>query len=185
MRRLLICIAFLVVLTGCRAEESVLSQAVSFRGKLVSSGGCSFRAEITADYGDYVHCFTVDCDADVDGTVQFTVLEPETITGISGKLTEDGGCITYDGLQLAFELLASDQISPVSAPGYMANCWLKEYILSAGQEDRIYRVTYEKKINGKDLLLDTCFENDIPISADLCYNGYRILHLKISDFAFH
>ena len=94
------------------------------------------------------------------------------------------GTVTYEGLQLAFPLMVYDRISPVSAPALVVGCWLREFMLSAGFSDGIYRVTYEKKIQEKDLLIDTYFEKDIPISAELCYNGYRIINLKISDFSF-
>lgn len=162
-----------------------MAQAIEFRGQLISKGGCSFRACITADYGQEVQSFTLDCTADGEGKVSFRVVEPETLADITGEMEGQDGTITYDGLQLAFPLLVREQISPVSAPALMVDCWLKEFILSAGMTQECYRATYEKKIKGKDLLIDTYFEKDIPISAELCYNGYRIVTIKITDFAFH
>ncbi len=162
-----------------------MEQAITFRGKLISGDGCSFRAQITADYGQEVQHFTLACDADMEGMVSFCVVEPDTIEGITGKMEGEKGTVTYDGLQLAFPLMVYDQISPVAAPALTVACWMKEFILSAGISEDIYRVSYEKKINGKDLLIDTYFENDIPISAELCYNGYRIVNINITDFSFH
>ena len=177
-------ILLLGLLTGCKGEENWLEGAIAFRTKLISEGGCSFRAQITADYGKESQSFTLDCQGYSEGSLQFTVLEPETIADITGEILPEGGRVTYDGLQLAFPLLASGQISPVSAPGYVLTCWLKEFILSAGMSDGIYRVSYEKKINEKVLLIDTYFEKDIPIFAELCYNGFRILSIKITEFVF-
>ncbi len=162
-----------------------MAQAIEFRGELISQGGCSFRAQITADYGQEVQNFTLDCDVDEEGTVSFYVVEPDTIEGITGSVEGESGMVTYDGLQLAFPLMINDQISPVSAPALTVSCWMKEFILSAGLFEDLYRVSYEKKINNKDLLIDTYFEKDIPISAELCYNGYRIINIKIMDFSFH
>ncbi len=162
-----------------------MEQALSFRTQLIARGGCSFRAQIIADYGQEVQHFTLACDVDGEGQAAFTVKEPETIEGITGQMEGEKGSITYDGLQLAFPLMVRDQISPVSAPALVAECWIREFILSAGLSDGIYRVSYEKKINGNDLLIDTYFEKDIPISAELCYNGYRIITINITEFSFH
>ena len=161
-----------------------MAQAVEFRGELISRGGCSFRAQITADYGQEVQHFTLDCRADGEGEVSFCVTEPETIEGITGSVEGETGIVTYDGLQLAFPLMVHDRISPVSAPALTVACWVKEFILSAGLSEELYRVSYEKKINGKDVLIDTYFEKNIPISAELCYNGYGIINITIADFSF-
>ncbi len=184
MSRILSLILLLSLLTGCKGEESLLAQAIAFRGELISRGGCSFSAKITADYGEEVQQFSLQCEADENGQVYFCVAEPETLEGISGIMEGKNGLITYDGLQLAFPLLAYDQVSPVSATAFTVDCWLKEYILSAGMSDGIYRVSYEKKIHGNELLIDTYFEKDIPISAELCYNGYRIIKIEIRNFLF-
>ena len=185
MRRILSLCLLIVLLTGCGGEDSLLAQGIAFRSELISRGGCSFHAQITVDYGQEIQCFAVECESDGDGEVTFCVKEPDTIEGITGKMDGQEGTVTYDGLQLAFPLLANDRISPVSAPALMVECWLREYILSAGETEGICRVSYEKKINEKDLLIDTYFENHIPISAELCYNGYRIVNIKITDFTFH
>ena len=174
-----------MLLTGCRGEENLLEQGIVFRSRLVSAGGCCFQAKITVDYGLEVQNFTLDCDADSEGNVSFSVVEPETIADITGQMRGQEGTVTYDGLQLAFPMLVYGKLSPVSAPALLAKCWLNEYILSAGLTQDGYRITYEKKIREKDLLIDTYFENDIPISAELCYNGYRIIDIQITEFSFH
>ncbi len=161
-----------------------MSRGIDFRSRLVSAGGCTFRAEIVADYGQEVQNFTLDCQADGEGKISFCVVAPETIADITGVMEGEEGTVTYDGLQLAFPLMAYDRLSPVSAPAIVVDCWLREYMLSAGISHEVYRVTFEKKIREKVLLIDTYFEKDIPISAELCYNGNRIINLKISDFAF-
>ena len=161
-----------------------MERAIAFRGKLISGGGCSFRAQITADYGQEVQHFTLECEADGEGRITFSVSEPSTVEGITGVMEGEEGTITYDGLQLAFPLMVYGQISPVSAPALLVSSWLKEFILSAGMDENTYRATYEKKINEKVLLIDTYFEKDIPISAELCYNGYKVVHMNITNFSF-
>ena len=46
-----------------------------------------------------------------------------------------------------------------------------------------FRATYEKDYEEKMLKVDTWFENGIPIYAEVCYNGQRILNLTISEFS--
>ena len=47
---LMMCLCLL--LGGCGGRSQGVSPAIAFRASLVQAGGCSFRAELTADYGD-------------------------------------------------------------------------------------------------------------------------------------
>ena len=173
------------LLFGCAREESVLEPAIEFRADLLQAGGCSFRAKIEADFGDRVEIFTVDCDYDADGTARLTLVEPETLAGITATVTEGGGKITYDGMAVEFGLLANGNVIPAAAPALTALCWSGEYIAAAGTQDDAYRVTYEKDYGEKRLQIDTYFKNDLPFFAEVCYNNQRILKLEISDYSFH
>ena len=185
MRRLTLLIICLCFLTSCKGEESALAQANLFRAELLSKGGCAFTVDIQADFGQGIHSFSVACDSDARGVVTMEVLSPETIAGICATVDGDTGKLQYDGLSLTFGMLAHDSISPVSAPGLLADCWMSEFVLSAGTEGECYRASYEKKISDKVLLLDTYFENGVPISAEICYNNMKIIHMEISDFCYH
>jgi hypothetical protein len=68
----------------------------------------------------------LECEADEDGQISFSVIEPSTVEGITGVVQGDEGTITYDGLQLVFPLMVYGQISPVSAPALLVSSWLKE-----------------------------------------------------------
>ncbi len=173
------------LLCGCASETSVLEPAIEFRSALLQAGGCSFRAKIEADFGDRVEIFTVDCDYGADGTARLTIVEPETIAGITAAVTDGGGKITYDGMSVEFGLLANGSVIPAAAPALTAFCWSGEYIAAAGTEEDVYRVTYEKDYGEKRLQIDTYFKNDLPFFAEVCYNDQRILKLDISDYSFH
>lgn len=163
----------------------MISRAVEFRAALVQAGGCSFQAEIIADFGETVESFTVSCEAQADGETNLTILEPETLAGITANVTQAGGKITYDGIMLDFGLLAEEALAPAAAPSLMVACWSGEYISSAGNEDAYYRVSYEKGYDEDVLKVDTWFENSLPIYAEVCYNDVRILQLKITKFEFY
>ena len=173
------------LLCGCASEESILQPAIEFRAALLQAGGCSFRAAIEADFGDRVEVFTVDCDLDEDGTARLTLIEPESLAGITCSVTDGGGKITYDGMSVDFGLLANGNVIPAAAPALTALCWREEYISAAGTEQDAYRVTYEKDFEEKRLQIDTYFKNDLPFFAEVCYNNQRILKLEISDYSLH
>lgn len=168
--------------TGCGGETSPVQEAVEFRAALVQAGGCTFRAEVTAEFSDSVEYFTLDCQGKGDGTTDLTVVAPETIAGITATVSDRGGTVTYDGMAMDFGLLANGNVIPAAAPAIVFCCWTEEYIAAAGQEEAGYRVSYEKNFDEKRLNVDTWFENGIPIYAEVCYNGARILKLTISDF---
>ena len=187
MRRLFftVLLCLLLCLSACDKEENAVSPAIEFRAALVQADGCSFRAEIEADFGDFTQSFTVACETSADGTAKLTLLAPETLAGITATVSDGGGTITYDGMAAEFGLLANGEVVPAAAPALTAQCWAAEYIAAAGYEEELCRVTYEKGFDEKTLLVDTWFENEVPIYAEMCYNNQRILRLTISDFHFH
>lgn len=183
MRRMttLLLTACLVIMAGCTKEETTLSPAIAFRAELVQTGGCAFQADITADYGDSVQNFSMSCDAAKE--VRLTLTAPETIAGITATVEKNSGKLTYDGMALEFGLLANGNVAPAAAPALLYYAWTESYIAAAGEENGLYRVTYEKDYEEKMLIIDTWFKNGIPISAELCYNNERILKVLISDFS--
>ena len=77
----------------------------------------------------------MDCHADSRGDVTFTITEPDVISGITGNLSGDGGNLTFDDHALHFELMAEEQLSPVSAPWIFLKTLRSGYVTSAGRED--------------------------------------------------
>lgn len=183
MRRILaILILAALLLSGCGGAENALAPAIEFRAALVQAGGCSFTARVTADDGEAVAEFTLRCVSEDTGAVQFEVVAPETLAGITATVSADGGTITYDGMAMEFGLLANGNVIPVAAPALVLCCWRQEYLAAAGTDEAGYRATYEKDFDEKRLVVDTWFENGIPIYAEVCYNSRRILKLELSDF---
>ena len=144
---------------------------------------CSFTAEITADFGDKTYTFTMGCTSDPDGTMSFIVLAPESISGITGKLTGASGYLTFDDAALAFPLLAEGELSPVTAPWLLANTLRSGYLASAGEDGAHRHLTlhdsYETDALQVDVWLDS---NGIPQHGEFLWRGRRILSLHIKDF---
>ena len=186
MRRLTVMIlAMLFCLFGCSKEEGQLSTAIDFRSKLVQANGCSFEGEITADYGDSIQSFRLTCDCDAQGIVRMNLLEPETLEGIAATVTEGGRKISYDGLIVDLSRLAQERLAPAAAPGLILESWLCGFIQWGQWEEGISQVSYEQELGDARFNIVTFFKNDLPFSAEVCYNNERVLEMKIEEFQFH
>ena len=174
----------LLFISGCDRADQGIERALALRSTLQQKG-CSFRALITADYGDKLHEFEMDCIADLSGNLSFTVVSPETIQGITGTVDADGGNLTFDDTILAFELLADGQITPVSAPWILIKTLRGGYIHAAAQSDAglklILNDSYEEDSLQLDVWLD---ENDTPQDAEILWQGRRIVSIKVTEFSY-
>ena len=153
------------------------------RSQLLSARECTFDAEITADYGDKICSFSMNCIGNSDGSLLFTVTAPETIAGITGSVSEEGGKLTFDDTVLQFPLLADDQLSPVSAPWIFYHTLRNGYLTSAGMEDGQLRLSIDDSFRDDALHLDIWLnEADIPIRSEILHENTRILTLTVENF---
>jgi len=175
-------VCILLLLTGCGKHDEELDRAMALRAKLLTAS-VTFDAEITADYGDEVHTFSVYCEGDKQGNLGFRVTAPETIADISGRIEAGEGNLTFQDTVLAFPLLAEDQLSPVSAPWIFYSTLRGGYLTAAGMEEDLLRVTIDDSYDDDALTVDIWLdETDTPIRAEILYDGRRILTLTIENF---
>lgn len=172
-----------LLLTGCASAQKEMDRALSLRTKLLQAASCAFEAEVTADYGDKLYTFGMDCTGDAQGNVTFRVRDPETISGISGKIDRQGGALTFENTALQFGLLADGQLSPVSAPWVLLRALRGGYLTSAGMEDGLLRLSVNDSYADNAMNLDVWLdEADIPQRAEVCYDGKRILSICVENF---
>lgn len=182
MKKTAVILLALVLLTGCSNAQSQIDRCMELRGKLLRSE-CSFTAQITADYGDKVHTFALECVGDAQGNLGFTVAEPESIAGITGVIDQEGGFLTFDDEALQFPLLADDQVTPVSAPWILLKTLRGGYLTSAGEDGELLRVTIDDSYEDDALQLDIWLDGEnMPVRAEILYDGRRILSLAVSNF---
>ena len=184
MRCIRLCFLLLVlfVLTGCAGHIPESGQrALDFRTALMQADQCRFTAKLTADYGERVYEFTVECLHNSDCT-QIMVREPESIADIRATVSSDGTKIAFDGAELDFGKLANGHVSPITAPWLIYHCWIGEYIAWSGSEGELERVTYLSGYEEEELTVDTWFLDGIPIRSEVVYDGVRCLVLEFSDF---
>lgn len=184
MKKLLSLLVAAVLLTGCQTDHAELDRMMSFRAKLLSGMGCTFSAKITADYQEEVYSFALECHCDEQGTLRFTVAEPESISGISGVISGESGNLTFDhDSALAFDTLADGQITPVTAPWLLMKTLRGGYVTACGIEDRLMRVSIDDSYREGALRLDVWFnEANIPTYAEILWANRRILSLEVNNF---
>lgn len=177
----LICIA--VVLSGCSSGNRELERGLQLRSDILDAGQCAFDAEITADYGDVLHTFSVTCLGNRQGDLDFTVTGPETIAGITGTASDTGGRLTFDDTALQFDLMAEDTISPVSAPWIFLKTLRGGYMTAAGMEGDLLRLTIDDSYEDDAFQLDIWVDDrNCPVRGEILHEGRRILTLSIDRF---
>lgn len=173
----------LVLLTGCTGKRDELDRAMKLRANLLGCLGCSFDVTVTADYGDSYYTFVMNCQATGRGDLQFTVLQPESIAGITGEISSGEGKLTFDDVALHFPLLADDQVTPVSGPWILMKTLLGGYLTAANEEDDLLHLTihdsYEEDALQMEIWLDG---EDEPVNAEILYDGRRIVTMTVENF---
>ncbi len=183
MKRVLAVAMIVLTLCGCSSTSSELNRALKLRENILKAEECIFTATITADYGEKFYTFKLDCKADAAGEVTFTVTEPESISGISGCLSENQGKLTFDDQALVFETLADGQVSPVSAPWLLIHTLRSGYMRSCGKDGQGIRIqiddSYEEDALQVDIWTD---QKDLPVRGEIIWQGRRIVTIDVENF---
>ena len=175
--------AVFLLLSGCANTTKEIERGMTLRTRLLQSSSCSFHVEITADYGDLLYTFGMDCQGNADGDMTFSVSAPESIAGITGKITQENGSLTFDRQALFFSLLTDDQLSPISAPWILLKTLRSGYLTSACLEEGQLRLTIDDSYEEDALQLDIWLDGqDMPERAEILYDGRQILSLRVTDF---
>jgi hypothetical protein len=158
-------------------------RVMALRGKLQRAEGCAFDASVTADYGDKTYTFAMGCRVDAHGNLSFTVLSPESISGIAGTINGTGGKLTFDSHMLAFPMLADGQVTPISAPWLLYKTLTGGYFHTAAAEEELLHIQIDDSYEDHALRLDIWLgEEDLPVRAEVLYQNRRILTLEVENF---
>ena len=183
MLRVMCMVLLMAFLSGCSSEDSDINRTMEFRSDLLKAEQCSCDMQITADYGDKQHTFQLGCVFDSMGDMSFTVLQPQSIAGISGEISQSGGNIRFDDVALGFEPLTDQQISPISAPWILMRCLRSGYLHACGQEAEYLRITIDDEYGENDLRADVWLNaENIPERADIMYDGRRIAAIRVLNY---
>ena len=184
MKRIAILLLVVVLLGGCAADSGQMDRAMTLRGK-IQQKEVTFEAAITADYGDKIHTFAMECHGDTQGNMKFTVKEPESIAGISGTVSKGSGKLTFDDKILVFDILADDLISPVSGPWVLLETLRSGYLTSCSAEGDLLRVAIDDSYEENALHLEVWLDSgDIPQRCEIYWQGRRLLSMDVKNFTF-
>ena len=184
MKRILGFLVIMAIATGCSSENREMDKAVAFRERLLSAEGCSFSAAVTADYGDSLQEFSMDCQGDQTGKLGFEITKPQSIAYIRGEITASGGNILFENQALYLPLLTDDLLTPASAPWIFLKTLRSGYITSAGSEGQLLHLSIDDSYEDDALNLDIWIDGDRPVRADILHEGKRFLSLEIENFQF-
>lgn len=173
----------LFLLSGCSSQNRELERGIQLRTQLLGSNCCSFDADITADYGDKVYSFSLQCQADNKGDIRFSVTKPDSIAGIQGTVDGTDGTLTFDDVALHFPLLADNQVTPVSAPWLLIKSLRSGYITSAGAGKELLRLSIDDSYADDALHLDIWLDpSNIPVQGEILFRERKILSLDVKNF---
>ena len=183
MKKCSLWIILLFIFSGCSGTPDELQTGMELRSRVLQASGCTFDAEIKADYGDEIHTFSMECSVDSKGMLNYKVTGPETISGITGTVSGDGGKLTFDETALCFPLMADGQASPISAPWILMQMLRTGYIASACKEEGKIRLSIDDNLDEKPLRVDLWLNmEELPVHADILYDGRRILSVSVDNF---
>ena len=178
------CLIFLLtlgLLTGCSGREDHLQPALDFRASLLQSGGCSFSCDVVADQGERCYQFSLDCGYR-NGVGSLTLTAPKTVAGISAQVSDRSKGLEFEGVSLELGQLANGSVAPLSVPWLLGSAWESDFLESAGNDGAYYLATYLKDYEDEELTIQTWFEKQIPVFAEISYDGRRVLAITIRDF---
>lgn len=185
MKRLFAVFLLIFLLSGCGHDTAPIDSAINLRESLLTANGTAFHAAITADYGDALYQFELDCNEDQEGNVSFAVTYPESITGITGVISSQRSALTFEDKVLAFPPLSDGQLSPVIAPYLLMRSLRSGYISACGREGDGYCIYIDDTYFENQLKVQVFTDEDmIPIRAEMIYRNQRILTLDIYEFSF-
>ena len=184
MKRIAILFLVMILLGGCAGDSGQMDRAMALRGK-IQQKEVTFDVAITADYGDKIYTFAMQCHGDIQGNMKFKVTEPQSIAGISGMVAKGSGKLTFDEQILAFDVLADGLISPVSGPWVMLETLRSGYLTSCSSEGDLLRVAIDDSYEEKALHLEIWINSeDIPQRCEIYWQGRRLLSLDVKNFTF-
>ena len=103
MRKLLFCVPMMILLlsacTGGAEGNEAEELALQIRGEYLAMSSCAGQAAITADYGQRVYQYELAVAVDGEETT-LTLSAPDTVAGITARVTGQDGQLEYDGLSV-------------------------------------------------------------------------------------
>ena len=183
MKRIISCVLIILFLFGCSKNSTSITGALNLRQDILKGEGCSFTAKVTVDYSDCSYSFTVDCHAQNNGSLEFSIASPDSISGIIGSISEDGGKLLFNDQALLFEPLVNGQLSPAIAPWIMVEGIKSGYIQSGAKIKGGYEYCFNDSFQSESIqMVLTVNALGDPVFCEIFWHNSRILSIEISNY---
>ena len=184
MKRIIAVSLLVLFLCGCGGSAQ-LNNVMKLRDYLLKTDRCTFCAHITADYGDAIYTFAVDCSIDQTGSMTFSVVSPESIKGIEGNIDGDKGTLTFDDEALLFELMTDNLLSPICAPWVAMNALRSGYIQSCGVDGEYIKILLDDSYAANTFQVTFWTTKDMmPSAAEISWQNRRFLTIAFTSFSY-
>ena len=190
MRKLLFCVPMMILLlAGCgkaggnEAEEL----ALTIRGEYLAVEHCAAQASVTADYGQRVYEYEMAVSVDGEETV-LTLSAPETVAGLTARITGEDSFLEFDGLSVETGPLDSSGLAPVSALPALLEAARSGYITACALEEdgALLRVDCGDPTGSPGSGTETVLWFDTATHAlvrgEVSVDGFRAILCEFSDF---
>lgn len=179
---LLLCVC---LLTSCKKNDGELQRALDFRTALLGAQSCTFSAEVTADFGDKVYDFALDCVyRPQENSAELTVTAPETIAGIQATVDGESAQVRFEDVSLQLGTLADGHVAPMRLPRLLGDAWAYGYIETLSNTNEGCLVTYRVGYDDDELLVYTYFDDAMtPLQAEVYRDGSCVLTAKTVNYS--
>lgn len=174
-----------MLLTGCGAEKGdPVQEALDFRTAVLAAETCSFQAEVSADFGDRVYEFALDCAYHPqENDAELTVTAPESLAGICATVDGETASVTYEDVSLELGTMAGGHVAPMQLPQLLGDAWAYGYIESQAREGDGFLLTYRTGYDQEELMVRTVLNGErTPVQAEVYYDGVCVLTAEISEY---
>ena len=190
MRKRLLCVLMMtLLLAGCgqtggnEAEEL----ALSIRGEYLAMDNCTVQAAITADYGQRVYEYEMAVAVGEEETV-LTLSAPETVAGLTARLTGEENLLEFDGVSVEPGPLDENGLTPVSAVPALLEAARSGYITACALEEdgTLLRMDCGNPAGSPGSGTETALWFDASthalIRGEVSVDGFRVILCEFSQF---
>ena len=175
-----------LLLSSCAAtQDEPVQKALDFRVMLLGSAQCAYTAEVSADFGERIYEFTLECAYNPkEDTAELTVTEPEPIAGVRASTDGTDGMLEFEEVSLALGTVGDSRLAPMQLPQLLGDAWAYGYIESQTEAGDGCQVTYRTGYDEDELLVYTWFDADMaPVRAEIYCDELCVLSADIAAFS--
>ncbi len=189
MRKLVLCVLMITLLAGCgsagvsEAEEL----ALTIRGEYLAMDRCAAQAAATADYGQRVSEYEMAVAVSGEEAT-LTLSAPETVAGLTARLTGEENLLEFDGVSVETGPLDDTGLTPVSALPALLEEARSGYITACAMEEdgALLRVDCGDPTGSPGAGTETVLWFDASthalVKGEISVDGFRVIACELTDF---